>query len=61
MVPFSISLDIAFAAHSDAKQRQHIVIVDIPISLIIFVSSPKANRVKEKEQSISDIPPKTIQ
>jgi hypothetical protein len=37
------------------------VIVDIPISLTIFASSPKANRVKEKEKSISNIPPKTIQ
>jgi predicted RNase H-like nuclease len=61
MVPFSISLDMAFAAHIDAKQRQQIVMVDIPISLTIFASSPKANRVKEKDERINNMPPKTIQ
>lgn len=60
IVPFSISPNMAFVALSEARHRQHIVIVDTPISFIIPTSSPKANMVKEKDSIINKHPPHTI-
>ncbi|WKZ19442.1 MAG: hypothetical protein QY310_02510 [Candidatus Jettenia sp. CY-1] len=60
IVPFSSSLDMVIVALNEARHRQQIIIVDIPISCIILVSSPKANKVKKKDRNISKIPPHII-
>ena len=60
IMPFSTSFESVPAADKDARNRQHNVIDDIPISLIMRASSPKANMVNEKDKNIISNPPTTI-
>lgn len=59
-VPFSRSFAIVLVVLKEARQRQHIKIVETPISFIILTSSPKANKVKKKEQRMIRHPPPII-